>query len=95
MVALPADLSIYKSNPNAPLLYNASRATNALGFDPSVDPAVIDYQPTNPGGHFCLIGGPRAHDRRLVLPKGPTQTSHFCAHQSKTVRSCSRSIASF
>ena len=57
MAALPADLSVFKSNPNARLPYDASRAANALGFDPSVDPAVIDYQPTNPGGRLCLCRG--------------------------------------
>ena len=49
MAAVPADLSVFRGNPNAPLPYNVSRAAGALAFEPAVDPAVIDYQPTNPG----------------------------------------------
>ncbi|KAK9846364.1 hypothetical protein WJX81_002431 [Elliptochloris bilobata] len=55
MAALPADLSVFKGNPNAPLPYDASRAAGALGFNPAVDPAVIDYQPTNPGEEIASL----------------------------------------
>ena len=67
MAALPADLSVFKGNPNARLPYDASRAANALGFDPSVDPAVIDYQPTNPGGRLCLHRGASRLARSLRI----------------------------
>ena len=80
MAALPADLSVFKSNPNARLPYDASRAANALGFDPSVDPAVIDYQPTNPGGRLCLCRGAKSagwHDLCKISVSG-SETVWLC-----------------
>jgi len=56
MAALPADLSVFRGNPNAPLPYDASRAAAVPAFDPAVDPAVLDYQPTNPGAPLSAIG---------------------------------------
>ncbi len=56
MAALPADLSVFRGNPNAPLPYDASRAAAVPAFDPAVDPAVLDYQPTNPGAPRSAAG---------------------------------------
>ncbi len=66
MAALPADLSVFRGNPNAPLPYDAGRAAAVPAFDPAVDPAVLDYQPTNPGAPRSAAGvrGRWAHGAR-------------------------------